>query len=335
MNKKTAVFIILVLIIVGGWFGYKKYTTTTGKITIGAVQWTGNLGLYIAADKGYFKDAGLDVEVINYSSNTEEDQAYISGKTRGAANLTLTAVNQAYQGLDHKVVAVIDYSNGSDGIIARPNIKTFADIKGKRVAFDHGTLEEFFLRHALEQHRINFTDIVPINLSPEKSAEAVVKGEADVGVTYEPFMSGAIASGGAKKIYSSADAPGLITDVLTFHSDFIFEHPKAVEAIIREYFRAIKFWKEHPEEANIIMAKRLGVAPEEVPAQLAGLIIPDEQDNRIAFTFAPGPESLYGNMRKIGEFVKKHRPAGSEKVFDVDTDTLIEPRFIRSILRGN
>ena len=337
MNKKIVIFVVALIIIVIGWLVFKNFTTTTtttkfyqGKITIGYTTWPGYLGLYIAKEKGYFKDAGFDVDVKGYTSLADQYADYTSGKVQGSAMLTLDVINQAYSGLDHKIVTAIDYSNGSDGIIASPNIKRVADVKGKKVAFEYGTLEEFFLRYMLDKNNLKFSDIVPINLNPEESAKAFVGGETDVAVTYEPFMSKALSQKEGKKIYSSADAPGFITDVLAFHTNFLNENRDTVEAIINAYFKAIQFWKDNPNEANIIIAKYLDTTADQVSPQVAGLIILNEKDNKTAFTFSSGLQSLYGNLRSIDEFVKAQK---KDDVKKVDTDTLIEPRFIRKIVR--
>ncbi len=341
MNKKNIILIsiVAVIIVVGIVFYAQNQRQDTkesaqlsfGKTIIGYVVWPGYLGLYIANEKGYFEKAGLNVEIRAYPSLFDMSKDDESGKIQGVANLTLDAINEVYRGLDHKIVLTLDYSNGADGIIASRNTQSLKDAKGKRVAFEHGTLEEFFITYALDQDGLRLKDIVPINLNAEESAKAVVKGNADIAVTYEPYMSKALAESDGHKIYTSADAPGLITDVLTFREDFINEHSKAIEVIIREYFRAINFWKEHPEEANVIIAKYLGIAPEEVPAILQGISMIDLKENRTAFTFAAGLQSLYGNLRSIGEFVWKQNYKDKKRI---DTDILIEPRFIRNLLRN-
>lgn len=312
MVKKIIIPTVVVFALAFGWFGYKTFTTTRtttelfpGKIVIGNAPWPGYLGLYVAADKGFFKEKGLDVEVREYQGFADLSRDYLAGNMQGRANLTLDAINEAYGGMDHKVVVAIDFSNGSDGIIASQTIKEFVDIKGKRVAFEHGSLEEFFLRYALDRHDLDVDDIIPVDLDPENSAKAVVSGEADAAVTYEPFMSQAVRESGVRVIYSSAEAPGLITDVLTFRSDFIKEHPETVRAIIEAYFKGVRYWKENPGEANAIIAARLKTAVDQVPGQLAGLVILDKDENRSAFTFAVGPQSLYGNMRGAASSSKR------------------------------
>jgi len=339
MNKKYfIIFGVALAIAAAGFFGYNIFTTPAvppiklyaGKITIGYTTWPGYLGLYIAQDKGYFKDAGLNVDVKGYTILDQQYSDYIAGKAQGAAMIALDAVNEAYGGLDHKIVAAIDYSNGSDGIVAGPKIKTFADVKGKRVGFDFGTLEEFFLRYALSQNQIDFKNIIPVNLGPQKSVDALLKGDVDIAVTYEPFMSKALAGTSNRKIYSSADAPGLITDVLSFHTDFIKQYPDTVQAIVGAYFRGVQFWKDHPAEANAIVARYLGTASNDAALQIKGATILDKEDNRINFTFSLGLQSLYRNLRSTSDFVQANREKNIGTT-TIDTDTLIDPDFIRTI----
>ena len=149
-----------------------------------------------------------------------------------------------------------------------------------------------------------------------------------MGVTYEPFISQVLASKDFHAVYSSKDAPGLISDILTFRTDFIQAHPETVEAIMRAYFKGLAFWKEHPEEANAITAKAYNDTPESIAHQLEGIKILDEQDNMTAFTFAAGFQSLYGNLRQIGKFVRKQQTSANAFL---DTDKLIERKFIKTI----
>lgn len=334
MNKKALFFITLTIVIVGGWFIYKKSTatiTTTAqeKIVVGRVDWPGYLGLIIADKKGYFKDEGLDVEVRRYPGLTELLRGYRFDEIQGKANPIFDCVTDAYEGIDNMAVIAIDRSNGADGIIARYGFSSIRDLKGKKVGVELGTIEEFFLRHVLDQYDMKFEDIIPVNLSAEQAADAVVAGDVDSSVTYEPYMTKAIKKSGGTLLFSSKDALGVVAGVLTMRADFVDRYPDKVQAIVRGYFRAIDFWKSNPMEANAIVAKELGSSPEDIRAQLKGISVLDVVDNRTAFTFAPGPQSLYGNMRAVDNFIKQL--GRSSKT--VDTDAMVEPRFIRDLFR--
>lgn len=299
-----------------------------GVITIGITTWPGYLGFYVARDNGYFKEAGLNVEFKRYDSQAECSKDYVQGLLQGRANLTSEAIIESLKGLDHKVVLAIDYSNGSDGIIANSGIRDFSQVRGKRVAYEFGTLEEYFIRYALNENGLALSDILPLNLDPMDSAQAVVDGRADAAVTFEPFLSAALKKSDGNLIYSSADAPGAITDIFTLHRDFIDDHPETVEAIVLAYFKAIRFWKEHPDEVNAIGAKEFGITKEAVAEQLRGITILDERDNDTTFTFSAGLQSIYGNMRQVGGFILEQADRHESAL---DTDQLIDKRFIKAV----
>lgn len=329
---------VLLFVILGstGLFGYQQFfsnkqalkpkTGYTGNIKIGYIAgWPGHLGLFLARDKGYFKEEGVHVELKKYEGGTPLLNDYVHGRLQGRADLTLDAISEASMGLDHKTVLAIDYSNGADAIISSANIKTFQDVKGKRFAFEKGSIEEFFTRYALQQNNLSINDIIPINLAADKAAQALVKGDVDVAATFEPLVSQVVGQIHGNTLYTSAEAPGIITDILTFRSDFINQYPDTVQSIAKAYFKGVQYWKDHPADANQLIGKELGVSAAEADNALAGIKILNVQDNIAAFTFAAGLQSLYGNLRQVGRFMQATSSA------TIDTDSLIEPKFIRAL----
>lgn len=300
-----------------------------GKITIGMETWPGYFPLIVARDKGYFKEAGLDVEIRRYIGLGELSKDYVAGKMQGRANLTLDAIKEHLDGLSHKVVLAIDYSNGSDAIVARQGIERVQDFTGKRVGYEPDTLEEFFITWALSENNMTLSDIVSYPANPEETAKKLKEGEIDVAISHEPFLSQFLSSGDFHTVYTSKDAPWLITDILTFKSDFVEKYPETIQAILQAYFKALKLWKENPEEVHAITAKEFNDTPEGIARQLQGIKMLDEKDNEVAFTFAAGLKSLYGNMRQIGKFVLQHE---GKTAFSLDTDHLIERKFIKKII---
>src|SRR5205814_4780862 len=124
-----------------------------------------------------------------YDGGTPLLNDYVNGKLQGRGDLSLDAINEAYKGLNHKAILVIDRSNGADGIISSEKIKDFQDVKGKKFGFEKGSLEEFFTLYALQQNDLTINDITPVNLDPEEATQALVKGDVDVITTFEPALS--------------------------------------------------------------------------------------------------------------------------------------------------
>ena len=342
MIKTSRFALILVLLVaIGSWIGSNDLKARTlanghsknlyqGTITIGLVMWPGYLPLFVAQEKGYFSELGLDVEIKIYDGLGELSKSYVAGEMQGRANLTLDAVNENLNGLDHKAVLAIDYSNGSDGIAATENIETVAEFKGKRDAYDPNSMGEFFLTWVLDESGLTIADIVPVHASAEDALSLLTAGKVDAAVSYEPFLSKFVKAPDFHVFFSSADAPNLLVDVLTFRSDFIEAYPGTVQAIVQAYFKAFQFWKDHREEANAILARAFSDTPEGIAEQLKGVTMLDEGDNQVAFTFAVSLQSLYGNMRQVGKFIRKRHEA---MLTPLDTDKLIEPRFVKNLMK--
>jgi NitT/TauT family transport system substrate-binding protein len=330
-------FVFSVLLIVGAFLYTGSFKTEEiktdhyeDKITVGVALWPGHLPLVVADRLGYFKDAGLNVELKRYDALAEVSNDYVSGKLQARANLTLDTISEHLGGLDHKVVLVIDYSNGADAIIASANVATLKDIRGKKVAYEHGTLEEYFLTWALKEEHLSIADIESVPANPEQAVTLLQEGKVDVAVSYEPFISKLTAADGFHPIYSSKEAPGLISDVLTFRSDFLESHPEAVEMFTAAYFRALEYWNEHPKDAAALMAQEFkATTTEDIMRQLGLITMLDKGDNQTSLTFAAGPQSLYGQLRSVGSFLKQQRGLSGH----LDTDKLIERRFIKNVIR--
>ena len=316
-------------------FGFAKDLPPVKKVTIGYVDWPGYIGFFIARDLGFFKEAGLEVDMRKYESLSSLSHDYMAGKLNGRANLTLDAIHEAYEGLDHKITAIINYSLGADVIVSKKNIKNIKDLKGKKVAYDAGALEEFFLDWALGEQGLKLKDVKIVSTPVEERNSLITEGSVDAVVTYEPHASKILESSDYGIIYSSADAPGLIVDAWTFKNEFIKENEETVRLFLDAYFRGVDFYKKNPKEGELILAKQFGIKVEAAAAGLLGVHVLDRAENKTAFTFTSRIESIFGNLRTVNKFlITNHSDAHTgdeygEDFVAIDTDYLIDRRFFR------
>ena len=178
--------------------------------------------------------------------------------------LTYDRVASVAKGLKHRVVMPIDFSNGGDAIVADASIQSIADFKGKKVGFNPLSPSDFLLAYALQQNGMSDKDIDAVNMTPEGIPGAMASGNLPVGVTYEPNVSQILSMGGGDKfkvVYSSKDAPGLITDVLVF-DEAVIAKPAAIKAMIQGYLDGLAYMQAHPEESAKIIGDVLGVSAE-------------------------------------------------------------------------
>src|SRR5258707_11148575 len=106
--------------------------TMAAPIKIAYSDWPGYTVLEVAKQKGWFKDAGLDVELVWFEYSPSID-AFAAGKIDGVTIVAGDDMVTGASGAKSKIVCLIDYSEGSDMIVCAPGIESIKDLKGKKV----------------------------------------------------------------------------------------------------------------------------------------------------------------------------------------------------------
>jgi NitT/TauT family transport system substrate-binding protein len=277
-------------------------------VTLGVVTWIGYGPIYCAAANGYYKKYGIDVKLVNFSDNSVMPGAVQSGEI-DATTLTYDQVIAANaRGWKLKVVMPLDYSVGGDAILARAQIQSIKDLKGRKVAFMSASPSDFLLGYALAKDGLSERDIQPVNTTPEGVVGILAGGSADVGVSYEPNVSVIVKSSGGQRFHvllSSREARGMITDVLVLKDSVIAKNPKWVAALIRGTMDGLAFMKADPAKAAAIIAKTLEISPAEVQEQLANVENPALADLGDVFKKATALPSFYASGKIIAEILKR------------------------------
>jgi NitT/TauT family transport system substrate-binding protein len=183
----------------------------------------------------------------------------------------------------------VDNSKGGDGIVANKNIADVAGLKGKKVAFEQGSVSQFFLNALLKDAGLTQDDIEPVNMAATDAGVAFAAKQVDAAVTWEPALSQGAKAAHGKLLLSSADKPGLITDVVAATTDTIANKKDDVAGFVRAWYKAVDFIKTNPDEANKIMAQGVGGwlnDPAVFAETLAGIEYLDKEKN-IAFFGTP------------------------------------------------
>jgi NitT/TauT family transport system substrate-binding protein len=277
-------------------------------VTLGVVTWIGYGPIYCAAANGYYEKYGIDVKLVNFSDNSVMPGAVQSGEI-DATTLTYDQVIAANaRGWKLKVVMPLDYSVGGDAILARAQIQSIKDLKGRKVAFMSASPSDFLLGYALAKGGLSERDIQPVNTTPEGVVGIMAGGSADVGVSYEPNVSVIVKSSGGQRFHvllSSREARGMITDVLVLKDSVIAKNPKWVAALIRGTMDGLAFMKADPAKAATIIAKTLEISTAEVQEQLANVENPALADLGDVFKKATALPSFYASGKIIAEILKR------------------------------
>ena len=297
-------------------------------IKIGTVVWIGYGPYYVAEALDLYKKSGVKFELQVFTDPALIPPAIESGAVAGGMLTYDQVIGVVAKGSTQRVVAPIDYSNGGDAIVATKDITKVSQFKGKKVGFNPLSPSDFLLSYALQVNKLSEKDVQSVNMTPEAVPAALASGGINIGVTYEPSVSQILAMEGGKKfhvVYSSKDAPGLITDVLVFKQEYIKANPKIVQALIQGYIDGLEYMKKNPEDAYKHIGKFLGVSPAEVKEQLSGVY--NMPGNELGKVFVKSKEttSLFGSGAVIAPILKaKGQITSIPKTEDTFDDSIVK-----------
>lgn len=274
--------------------------------TNGSTLWIGYSPLYVALEKGFFEEGGLNLSHNVLSTSGEGNAAFAAGRLDGLCNVTSETVAFATKGQDFKIVQVADSSQGGDGILARNSVGSVEDFKGKEVALEIGGVSHFFFLQVLKEAGLTADDVTITNLSPDAAAAAYQSGRVDVAVTYSPFLKQANdAQSDGRIIYDTTKMPTAIMDVYLFSNQIVEENPQAMQAFVNGIYKAVDFLKTSPDEANAIAGKQLGLTAEEVATELQGVRLIGPEDNVKLLGDLDSSDSIVQHMVDLGTFLKE------------------------------
>ena len=246
-------------------------------LRIASNVWPGYELIYLARQLGYFDER--EIRLTEVPSATVCIQLLAAGSIEGAM-LTLDEVLTARaEGLDLRVIAVLDVSLGGDVLLARPDIDSLAQLKGKRIGVEQSAVGAVMLDAVLQKAELVPTDIDAVYMTVNKHRDAYHKGEVDALITFEPVKT-QLLQNDARLLFSSAEIPGRIIDVLAVLPAAIESNPSALTKLVGAHFKARRYFLDQPGDASPLLAERLQLAPADVPAAYTGLELPDLEQNR-------------------------------------------------------
>lgn len=296
-------------------------------LKIGYSDWPGYTSWEIGKVKGIFKKNGVDVELVWFPVYTDSLTAVNTGKLDGNLQTWSDLMAPLAEGIDLKVVQVLDNSFGNDAIVAKPGIESVKDLKGKTVGTELATVDHFMLLKALAMNGMTEKDIKYTNLTVGDAAAAFIAGKIDAAAIWQPWISQIQREGKGKVIFSSADMPGLIPDIVVFHKKVLDERPADVQAVVKSYFEIVDFIRTNEDEAVAIMAKVVEQPPADYKAFMPGTKFFDLEQNLNAFAKRDDDSSLYGSGKTIAEFLKS-----ADQIKKVpDYGAALEPKFVEAL----
>jgi NitT/TauT family transport system substrate-binding protein len=245
-------------------------------LRIGTNVWIGSEPLYLARELGQLDPS--TVQLVEYPSASEVLRAFRNQAIDGMVITLDELFGLAVDGLQPRVILVVDVSNGADVVVGRSGMRSMRDLKGKSVAVESSALGAFVLSRALALNGMQASDVNVVHLESNEQPEAFEKGQVDGAVTFDPYRAQFLRAG-ARTLFDSSQIPGEIVDLLAVRASVIEKQPNAVEALLSGWFSAIDYMKKDPNDAARRMGIRQQTSGEQFLAAQRGLHVPTRDEN--------------------------------------------------------
>jgi NitT/TauT family transport system substrate-binding protein len=273
-------------------------------LSVGYSDWPGWVAWQVAIDKGWIKDAGLDVtfQWFDYSASMD---AFTAGKIDADLMTNGDTLVTGAGGGRGVMIMLTDYSSGNDMIVGEPGIKGLKDLKGKKVGIEVGLVEHLLLLHALQTAGMSEKDVSLVNAKTNETPQVLASKQVAAIGAWQPISGQAMkAVPGSHPLYTSAKAPGLIYDVLAVSPASLNAHRADWVKLIGVWDKVVHYIDDPKtqDDALKIMAARVDLTPDAYKPLLKGTHLIDVAEAKKTFKKADGLASLYGSSRNADQF---------------------------------
>jgi len=240
-----------------------------------------HLALWVAQEKGFFKDEGLNVEIAGiFRAGPEIMAAY------GAGDLDAAYVGEAPTTIavsrgTAKVKVLAQANTEGSALVVNKDIAPNQDPKPVVAVPGNGTVQDLLLHKILDKLGMTTDDIKRIVMSPPGMLAPLSTDEIQAFIAWESYPAKAVTNGKAHIQLTSKD---IWKDhpccVLTASDAFIKKAPEQVEALVRAHRKATDYISQHTEEAMDIAVKYTGMERAVIASAL----------ERITYTATPSIE---------------------------------------------
>lgn len=276
----------------------RSLTTRDSLLSVGTNVWPGYESLYLGRDLGLLDDT--TIKLVEYTSATQVIRSFRNDVIQ-VAGLTLDETLEVAESIgDCRIIAVLDYSNGADVLLAKPEITSLAALKGQRIGVETTALGSFMLAKILQRAGIALHEIAFVPLEVNEHEAAFRSGQVDAVITFEPAASKILRQGG-KVLFSTKDIPGQIMDVLVTRRDTLVRLRPQIVQLLSGVFTAVAYQQRLRAQGLPLSDVRLQLPVDQLQKAYEGVEILDLARNRQLL--GPAAAALTRDVTAIGQWM--------------------------------
>jgi len=281
------------------------------KIKVGYLPMVSSLTHFVAVEKGYYKEEGLEVEANPIKTSNLLAQDLVAGHIDAVIELSIVPLLKQLENSPNSAkifsISSITSENGFDGILVKSNstLTKLEDLAGKRIGVFPGTTAKNTLADIFKTKFPYIQLPTFVELDPPLHIQSLENGDIDGLFTYEPTLTLGIVKNGFKKIctsiYAMQYSPNPI-GIAAVNNKWLLENPEAAKAFFQAIDKAVEFIKNNPTEARKILAKATNLDENVANAMN---IMPLSASTQIDFNNLKGYLDV---LKNIGEINSTHNP---------------------------
>jgi NitT/TauT family transport system substrate-binding protein len=258
-QKKSAVaiFVLFAWILCAGW------GTAHAKIVVGLSSVNvAFLPVYVAEDKGFFKNEGLEVLLVLFNAGATNLQALIGGDVQIMGSAFVETIGGRGAGIDVKnfwgICNIMPFQ-----LYSQPDFKSMKQAKGKRFAISRfGSLTDFLTRSSLRHFGVDTKDvtILQIGSTPARFAALTAKG-VDASIVWFPVTEIAKSQGYNKLLDLKEIFPEWPYETFAARESWLNKERDQATKFLRAFQRAVKYTRENKDDAVRIIRKYVKMDP--------------------------------------------------------------------------
>lgn len=263
-------------------------------VTVALIPFSGYAPLYVASDENLCASNGIRLKLIETDTQSAEDTIMAKGDAEIGAYANTALVFAAAGGIPLRAFLELDLSNGADGFVADGNVTSIRQMASQHVLFaaDETDVEFFLFMFAAQKLGLRPGDFNHSALKGGDALAAFLSGRLGAVGESEPNLSKALQRPNAHLLFSSKEYPGVISDQFVATQTTMRTRLSDLTAFAQCWYRTLARISASPDSAIAIMAKHLGLKPEDMKTAMPGISWPDRAQGREFFLNGRYVESL-------------------------------------------
>jgi len=257
--RKLAFLVFALILIIPLFSGLSCTPAKTETVRIGYLLGDlHHLPFFVALDKGFFKDEGVNVQVVGpFDAGPAEMDALAANQLDMGYVGIAPAVLAAARKIDLSIISGVNLEGS--GLATKIGINSLADLKSKKVATPApGSIQYVMLGMLLAKNSLSFSDLDLFagTIKPPDMPQSLQTGRISGYFVWEPFVAKSLAGGYGKVLVESKEIwPGHPCCVIVARNDFALKNDKTVAAVTRAHRKAVQLIADNPAEAKAIAQK--------------------------------------------------------------------------------